>query len=824
MTIKMLNLKLIILMLLSYFSISLGQNQLRQVYNMDLNWKFSPGDFPEAELTGFNDGNWRTLNLPHDWSIEQVVDENEPSGGKGGYFPTGIGWYRKTFSIPHFKQGNRVIIEFDGVQMNSEVWINNNYLGKRPNGYIGFNYDITSFLKKGENVIAVKVDNSLQQNSRWYTGSGIYRHVRLEIYQPLHIKNNGVYVTTPEIKDGRAIVNVKVNLSNEKTENQQGNLIIILKDENGTEVAREQSVFELQGNSEIELVQNIQVNSPKLWNLESPHLYQLKTIITDLKNRQIDELTTNIGIREIKYDVDKGFFLNGKHIKMYGVNIHQDGGPVGVAVPAGVWERRLEILKQGGCNAIRTAHNPMASEFYDLCDRMGFLVMNEAFDEWQMGKVPEGYNKYFDEWYEKDLVSFIHRDRNHPSVVMWSVGNEIREQSKPDGYKILTRLVDICHREDPTRPVTLGCDQIAADNGSATLDFLNALDIVGYNYPDRWHERRELMYSIDRHNHPDWKMIGTETSGLGGVRGSYSLGMEAEVARPDYNYQMIRIEQRWKFTSLYDYIIGDFMWTGIDYYGETRWPGRGSNSGILDNCGFPKDGYYFFQSHWKREGEPMIHLFPHWNWEGREGQVIPVLCYSNCESVELFLNGKSYGEKRMEFPRQGNSQSWNQYDNPQIHPTTADLHLSWDVPYEPGTLKVIGKRNGEIVSVEEVSTAGKPASIRLTLDHKKIKAHPEDVVHIIAEVVDANGIIVPTASNHIKFEIQGDAQIIGVENGDMKDQDNVKSSERKAFNGLCLAIIQSQKAGNIKVTAISDGIKSASLDIDVEAVKLMPSL
>ena len=820
----MLKSKLIIAILLFYCSITVARNQVRQVYDMDLNWKFSLGDLKGAEKAKFNDKNWRTLNLPHDWSIEQVVGENETSGGKGGYFPTGIGWYRKTFSMPPVKSDQRVLIEFDGVQMNSEVWVNGKYLGKRSNGYVGFNYDITNSLVSGKNVIAVKADNSAQPNSRWYTGSGIYRHVRLEIFQPVHLQKWGVFATTSEITNEKALVTIRTNLNNEKPDRQEGNIIAVIKDQEGKELGRIQSEFQMNGNSKKEFVHNIQLQSPKLWNLESPYLYQLETIISDRENRKLDELTTVIGIRKIEFDTDKGFLLNGKHIKMNGVNVHQDGGPVGVAVPARIWERRLEILKQAGCNAIRTAHNPMAPEFYDLCDRMGFLVMNEAFDEWKLGKVPEGYHKYFDEWYEKDLVSFIHRDRNHPSVVMWSVGNEIPEQSKADGYKILTRLVDICHREDPSRPVTSGCDKIAADNGSATLEFLNSLDIVGYNYPDRWHERRELVYSIDRHDHPDWKMIGTETSGLGGVRGSYSLGDDAKVVRPDYNFRMIGTEQRWKFTSLYDYVIGDFMWTGIDYYGETRWPGRGANSGILDNCGFPKDGYYFFQSHWNRKGEPMIHLFPHWNWEGRESQVIPVLCYTNCESVELFVNGKSYGEKRMEFPRQGNSKAWNQYDNPQINPTTADLHLSWDVAYEPGTLKAVGKRDGKIVLTEELITAGKPASVRLSVDRAKIKAHPEDVAHVTAEILDVNGQIVPNAGNLIRFEIQGNARIIGIENGDMKDHENVKSPRRKAFNGLCLAIIQAQNSGKIIVKATSESLTGSSVEIDAEAVKLMPSL
>lgn len=817
--------KLTIISLFLVFSSSVfSQKSARQVYSMDQDWKFHLGDIDGAEESSFNDNNWRILNVPHDWSIELAVEKDEPAGGNGGYLPTGKGWYRKTFTMPSIDSEKQVRIEFDGVHMNSEVWINNKYLGKRPNGYIGFSYILTPFLKKGENTIVVKVDNSLQPNSRWYTGSGIYRHVRLVIYNPLNIKKWGVYATTPEVSKESAIVKVLTSVENINQQNKQGSLLMFLSDSEGNEVARTQAWFEIDGNSDKELVQNIQVEAPELWSLESPHLYSLKTIILDSKEKQVDELTTTIGIREIKYDVDKGFLLNGERIKMNGINIHQDGGPVGVAVPARVWERRLEILKEGGCNAIRTAHNPMAPEFYDLCDQMGFLVMDEVFDEWQIGKVEQGYNKYFDDWYEKDLVDFIRHNRNHPSIVMWSTGNEIQEQFHEGGHEILKNLVDIFHREDPTRPVTLGCDHIAADNGATTPEFLELLDIVGYNYVDRWHERRELYYSIDRHAHPEWKMVGTESGGLGGVRGSYSLGNDPEIVSPDYNLRMIGTEQRWKFTSLYDYVIGDFMWTGIDYYGETRWPSRGAGSGMIDNCGFPKDGYFFFKSHWKKEGEAMIHLFPHWNWEGREGQVIPVLCYSNCDAVELFINGKSFGEKRMEFPRQGNSQDWYRYDNPQIRPTTADFHLSWDVPYEQGVIKAVGKRNGETVVIEEIRTTGKPASIHLFADRTKITNHPEDVVHIIAEILDEHGNIVPTANNLINFEVEGNAKIIGIENGNMRDQNIVKLNKRKAFNGLCLAIISASDPGEIRVKATSKGLKSSGVDIEIEKAKVLPNL
>ncbi len=793
-----------------------AQDGVRRSFSLDANWRFFLGEAEGAYATGFADKGWRTLDVPHDWSIELTVNQQEPAGGGGGYFPTGIGWYRKAFTMPAVATNQQVRVEFDGIHMRSEVWLNGQLLGKRPGGYVSFSYDVTPYLRKGKNLLAVRVDNSQQPNSRWYTGSGIYRHVRLVISNPLHIKQWGVYVTTPEVSPEQALLKVRTSVRNALTKGQKGAVVATLLDADGKEVARARSEFEVGSGSETEVSQEIRVPKPNLWNLETPYLYTLKSVVFDEKGTQADDLATPMGIREIVYDVDKGFMLNGKQVKMHGVNLHQDAGPVGVAVPLGVWERRLQILKEGGCNAIRTAHNPMAPEFYDLCDRMGFLVMNEAFDEWQKGKVRQGLSTFFDEWYERDLIDFIHRDRNHPSVVMWSAGNEIGEQHVEGGYKVLEKLVNIFHREDPTRPVTAGCDHIAADDGATTPEFLKLLDIVGYNYVDRWRERRELYYSIDRHDHPEWKMVSTESGGLGGVRGSYSLGNNPEQLRPSYNSQMIDVEQRWKFTTLNDYVIGDFMWTGIDYYGETRWPGRGASSGLLDICGFPKDGYYFFQSHWKRtDSVAMAHLFPHWNWEGYEGKVIPVLCYSNCEALELFVNGTSYGEKRIDFPRPGTTQSWAHYDRPQVRPTTADLHVAWDVPYQPGTLKVVGKRGGKVVVTEELHTAGKPASIRLQVDKQKLTTNRDEVVHCTVEVLDAQGNLVPLANNLIEFEIEGAAKILGVENGNLSDHDPVKANKRKAFNGLCLAIVQPEKSGTFTIKARSETMESETITINV---------
>lgn len=788
-----------------------GQAGSRIETSFDDNWKFFLGDAQNAHESNFNDKAWRFLDLPHDWSVEGTVSEKAPTGGSGGYLPAGIGWYRKYFSIRKSDMKMNNLIVFDGVYMNSDVWLNGNHLGNYPFGYNSFYYNLDSFLKEGENVIAVKVDNSKQPNSRWYSGSGIYRHVWLIRTNKLHIAQWGIYVTTPEISENSATVAANVRFENASSAVGKAILLSQVLDDKGEIIGQTESPLQIQPWQELTLTQQIKIPSPRLWSVDKPVMYSLVTKIM-VNSKPVDEVKTPFGIRSIRYDVDKGFFLNGQNIKMNGVCLHHDGGCLGAAVPIKVWERRLQFLKEMGCNAIRASHNPVAPEFLDLCDRMGFLVMDEVFDEWKKGKVPFGYNIYFDEWAEKDVISMIRRDRNHPSIVLWSAGNEIPEQSALNGPEMLQKLIGIFHNEDTTRPVTVACDNIASDNNTARVEFLNLLDIVGYNYVDRWHERRELFYSIDRQAHPDWKMIGTESASNGSVRGDYNLGRDTGVINPNYNFRMIRAEQLWKFVSVNPYVIGDFMWTGIDYLGESRWPSKNSSSGVIDLCGFPKDGYFFYQSQWTKN--PMIHLFPHWNWEGREGQVIPVIAYTNCDAVELFVNGKSFGEKRMEFPRQGNSGSWNGYAFTQILPTTADLHLSWDVPYEPGTLKAIGKKNGKVVYTEVIETTGKPASIKLIVDNKQIRADNQDVAHVRIEIIDARGNIVPTADNLIQYKIEGNGKLIGLDNGNPADHEPYKSNKRKVFNGMGLAVIQAGKTpGKVTLTASAEGLADVSVEI-----------
>jgi beta-galactosidase len=803
-----------------------GRDQRNPCYHvlMDRHWKFILGDQSGAENPAFDDHTWRVLDVPHDWSIEGTFDKDAPTGGGGGYLPTGIGWYRKQFVLPKAARGQQVSIQFDGVYMNSDVWINGHHLGHRPSGYISFVYDLTPYLMAGKNTIAVRVDNSEQPNSRWYSGSGIYRHVWMNIDPPLHIAQWGTYITTPRVSADSAIISVRTTIHNAtsatritgampspaRTAASRATLRSAILDENGNEVAVSSMPISVNPGDSTEFTQQIPLKSPALWSPEQPHLYTLHSVIQS-GEKVIDEYNSTFGVRTLAYSAVDGFLLNGKRVKMNGVCLHGDGGCVGVAVPIRIWEERLALLKEMGCNAIRTSHNPEAPEFLDLCDKMGFLVMDEAFDAWESGKVKNDYHLYFDEWSARDVTDQIHRDRNHPSVVIWSAGNEIPDQTRDKGVDLLKGLLAIFHREDPTRPVTTANDDIAADNGSTKLPFLEAEDIVGYNYVDRWHARRELYYGPDHYGHPDWKMIGTES---GSVRSPelYSLGNDPRKTLPNYTTGMITAEQLWKFVAVHDYVIGDFMWTGIDYLGEARWPGKGSSSGVIDMTNRPKDAYYFYQSQWT--DTPVLHLFPHWNWTGREGQILPVIAYTNCDTVELYLNGKFYGAKSREFPRQGNSGAWNKYARPYVGITTADLHLSWDVPYEPGTITAIGHKNGKQVILAQIRTAGRPATLRVSADTAVIDADGSDVATIHITVLDSAGNVVPDADNLLRFTVSGNGRLLGVDNGNQRDDHAMKLAERNAFNGYAYAVMQSDRTpGSIRLTVEAEGLQPVSIQI-----------
>jgi beta-galactosidase len=794
------------------------QDSPRQVYDFNFDWLFHKGDVAGAEAAKFDDGAWRKLRLPHDWSIEEKIDRNAPASGGGGYFPTGVGWYRKHFQAPDRESGRRVWIEFDGVYEDSTVWINGHELGFRPYGYIGFQYDLTPHLVPGDNVIAVKVNNSNQPNSRWYSGSGIYRNVRLVAVESLHLGPWGVYFTTPEATRERAKAMVRTTVRNQSGQ-APGNAMLrtILLDPEGREVAQAEIPLSVGVASETTVEQSLTVDNPRLWGVDAPQLYSLHSIVL-AGGRPSDAVVTPVGIRHIEYSPKQGFRLNGERVKMLGVNLHHDGGPVGAAVPRRVWERRFETLKALGVNAIRTAHNPMAPEFLDLCDEMGFLVMNELFDEWKSGKRTHGYHVHFDEWWERDAVDFIRRDRNHPSVVMWSAGNEIGEQSSRQGHRVLAQLMEVFHREDPTRPVTTGNDHIAADGRAATPEFLNMLDIVGYNYMDRWHERREIYISGDRINHPDWLQVGTESTAVRGSRGPAFRGRRFGPQGPDEMNQqrlprgLIRAQELWKFVALHDYVIGDFMWTGIDYLGESFWPSTTASAGLLDRCGFIKPNAWFYKSQWV--DEPMVEFDSHWNWPERVGDVLPVVAYSNCDAVRLYVNGRFHSEKRLEFPRQGNSGGWNRYATPKADPTTTDLFLTWDVSYEPGVLKAEGYRNGELVVTRELHTAGEPAALRLSLDREQIAADAYDVAHLTVQVLDEQGQLSRLADTPLTIEVEGAGELLAFDNGNPIDHTPFLSKERNAYGGMALAMVRSTKeAGTIRVTVSGEDLGAQSVTV-----------
>ena len=729
---------------------------------------------------------------------EGMFESTSPGGSGAGYINAGTGWYRKAFKLPGSMQGKRVFIEFDGVYMNSDVWLNGVHLGSRPYGYSSFQYELTPHLKFGDqkNFLAVRSDVQ-QPCSRWYSGAGIYRHVRLTVTDPIHIAHWGTYVTTPEVTENEATVRVETKIQNQSGSVQQVMLETVVVDDAGTKVSKSGSSLTVNADSIGVFEQFLKFQNQNYGQWKIPGCTVLNPKVRT-NNRTVDVNVTPFGIRTFEFTIDKGFFLNGKHVAIKGVCDHHDQGSLGAAVHKRAIERQLEILKSMGCNALRTSHNPPDPELLDLCDRMGFLVMDESFDEWKQSKTMYGYGRFFDEWSERDLTDMIHRDRNHPSIILWSIGNEIPEQENANAYEMSKRLVDICHREDPTRPVTSACNTLEAGvkNG-----FTKPLDVVGINYQLPAYQKF----------HGKVKLIASETASAVSTRGEYNLVLDVdtlkiikELHNQCSSYDMNapswgnNAESTLKAVKDASWVAGEFVWTGFDYIGEPSpfpWPSVSSYFGIVDLCGFPKDRYYLYQSQWT--DKPMVHILPHWNWQGFEGQEIPVWCYSNCESVELFLNGKSLGEKKFSDAK--------------------DLHLEWKVPYAPGTLKVVAKNNGIAICADEVQTTGAPAKIVLTPDRTEINADGEDLSNVKIEIVDQEGRVCPNADNLVKFIIKGEGVIAGVGNGNPISHEYFKARERKAFHGLCLAIVQSKrKRGEIRLSAESEGLQAAEVLIKVK--------
>jgi beta-galactosidase len=676
--------------------------------------------------------------------------------------------------------------------MNSDIWINGVHLGVRPYGYSSFQYELTPHLKLGDrrNVLAVRV-NVQQPCSRWYSGAGIYRTVRLVITDPVHIGHWGTSVATPHVSQEEATVRVTTTIQNDSADAASTTLETTLVDPQGRKVATSHSRRRLDAESSGAFEQLLAVRKPMLWCLESPSLYRVRSSVS-VNGDLVDVTERPFGIRTIEFTNDKGFLLNGRHVDVQGVCLHHDLGCLGAAVRTRAIERQLQIMKSMGANAIRTSHNPPAPELLDLCDRMGFLVMDEAFDEWKRSKTMFGYGRFFDEWSERDLADMIRRDRNHPSIIMWSTGNEIPEQDNANAYEMSKRLVDIAHALDPTRPVTAGCN---IPEAAVRTGFAKPLDVLGINYAMPFYETAKGTA----------KLVASETTSAVSTRGEYNLvidgeglKVEAQLDNQCSSYNDTTAATTIEALRNAPWVAGQFAWTGFDYIGEPSpfsWPSVGSYFGIVDRCGFPKDRYYLYQSQWT--DEPVVHILPHWNWQGFEGREIPVWCYSNADSVELFLNDKSLGEKTTQ--------------------DAEDLRLEWKVPYAPGALRAVARRDGMTVATDEIHTAGRPARIVLKPDRTELSADGEDLSYVRVEVVDRAGHLCPNADNPVRFAIEGEGVIAGVDNGNPISHEHFKASERKAFHGLCLAVIQvSGTAGTIRLSARSDGLEGAVVTLETK--------
>lgn len=789
--------------------------------SFDGNWRFHKGDAPGAETPAFDDSSWTLLRLPHDWAIEGPFDE-KLNPETGGLPVSGTGWYRKSFLLPESVKDRVFTIVFDGAMSNSTVWLNGEELGGRPYGYSSFFFDLTPHLHFGSepNVVAVRLAPE-PDSSRWYPGAGIYRNVWLDITAPVHVAEWGTYVTTPEVSDERATVAVKVEVRNQSNREAQVVIHNIVFDASRKSVSTAGSdAVAISPNATRTIPASFMVPKPHRWDMDSPYLYQLVADVL-VGNRVIDRYITTFGIRTIAYDHEKGFLLNGKARKLHGVCLHHDLGALGAAVNRRATERELQIMKAAGVNAIRTSHNPPSPELLELCDRMGLVVMDEAFDMWRIPKVPNGYSKYFDQWSERDLRDMARRDRNHPSIILWSIGNEIPEQNSPDGWKEAKRLTDFFHEEDPTRPTTSAMNEWA---GAIRNHFADYVDIKGFNY-------QPMHYEQITKEHPDWAVFGSETESCVSSRGVYHLPLANYEKPPSHQISSYdTVAPRWAYCPDVEFtyqdkmpnIFGAFVWTGFDYIGEPTpywdneagdtsrdWPARSSYFGFVDLAGFPKDRYYLYQSQWTTT--PMVHILPHWNWPGHEGQNIPVMAYSNGDEVELFLNGQSLGKKKrfsqeFEIPVGENVSPGRKF--------ITKYRLVWQVPYEPGTLKAVAYSGGKQVAEQEVRTAGAPARIELSADRNTIHADGDDLSYVTARIEDKDGNLCPDADNLVHFSVTGAGEIAGVDNGNAASTEPFHADHRNAFSGLALLLLRSHsEPGTIHVIATGEGLTQDKLDI-----------
>lgn len=804
-------------------SLFVSQTSNAQDINFNESWTFFNAEAEGAEKVDFDDSKWRKLNLPHDWAIEGPFDKKY-NARAGGLPFHGTGWYRKSFKVPATAKNKVVRVEFEGAMYDAHVWVNGQLVGNRPYGYIGFEFDISKYLKYGdvENVIAVRL-RPQDFSSRWYPGAGLYRSVWLKIDEQVHVGQWGSYVTTPTVTEKLAVIQNETTVVNKSNQAVKVNVKHEYFDPKGKSVATVEEDISIEANTSAISALYAKVKNPIRWDIYQPNLYNTVTTVTQNK-KVVDVYETKIGLRSIAYTTD-GFFLNGKKVRFNGVCLHHDNGALGSAVYKRADERKLQIMIDMGVNAIRTSHNPPSREFLELCDELGLVVLDEAFDVWKMEKVENGYNVYFDEWAERDLKDMIKRDRNHPSVIMWSIGNEIIEQKdRKNGWKVAKQLNDYCKEIDPTRPTSAGFNHYSApyDNNMA-----QQVDIAGANYkPSKYKELSS--------NYPELPLYGSETSSCTSSRGIYHLPIEKyktheslhvtsyDIVGPPWAYPP---DIEFHFQELNPRVMGEFIWTGFDYLGEPTpyggkdnstngywngdWPSHASYFGAVDMCGFPKDRFYLYQSQWSTK--PMIHLLPHWNWKGMEGKTIPVYCYTNLDEAELFVNGKSMGKKV-----KGKDLTEIKVGFLRYEPKTfkSKYRLSWDVPYQAGNIKVVGYKNGKVVKEEQIFTAGKPAKVSVSVDRKEIAADGSDLAYVTVRIEDKNGNLCPNADNLVNFSVKGAGELLAVDNGNQISLESFQANHRKAFSGMCLAVIKSsKKAGTIKLTAKSKSLRSASVRI-----------
>jgi beta-galactosidase len=777
--------------------------------NIDLDWRFINRDFPaEEETHQVNDLIWENIDLPHDWTIGgQFSRENNTTQG---FLPMDIGWYRKGLYFPESYAGKKIYIIFDGVYRSSDVWMNYAWLGHHGSGYTSFYYDITDYVRTGNRIpngLRVRVDGRRHEEDM-YEGNGIYRHVWLLITNKLHIDLWGTFVSTADVSGSRATIKIQTKIKNDNSTNKKCELITMIVNDKGIIVGEVSSEQTLDANTTFEFTQTVTIENPHLWDLDDPYLYKTYSILSE-DNRVVDTYETPFGIRTFHFDPDNGFFLNNKHVKLQGFNAHYDFAGIGTALPDRIHWNAMMAMKKAGFNFYRSSHNPATPERLDICDQIGMLVWDEVERKLESMEI------------ELPLVEeTITRDRNHPSVIVWSLENESPLESTIFGAKIMKKATELAHQLDPTRLTTFAASMPVNKNG-----YGEAVDVVSYNY--HWQRAEQ-----DHLNFPDWKIgLISEYSAARARRGGYGIG-SSQLAKDDpyfelnqgieTMYQMCtRVEESWQRIKVRDFIGGGCLWSGIDAWGEgNNWPLISRGDGALDLCFFPKDVYYYFVSQWTEE--PMIHIFPHWNWKIEKGQLLDVWSYTNCDSVELFLNGRSLGWRS---PDPGPA-PWTppeKKDNSFTQTITVSEHLAWKVPYDRGTLKAIGMKGGEIVCRETVSTTGEPYKIQMTLametfldkgEIPPLAADGRDIAVIKAAVLDKDGNIVPTADNNISFAIEGNAKIIGVGNGNISSHEPNRDIKRKAYNGLCVAIVQSAtNTAEVTVTASSPGLKSGKISI-----------